>query len=166
MKIKNTFYSVFMFLIFGFANAQTKTTNQNKEPLKKGITAKDSLKLAKPTPATEAVLDTIIVPKGRFKPFKTNAHASYYADRFHGKKTASGKLFDMNKYTCAHKKLPFGTMLKVTNEKNGKFVIVEVTDRGPFVKGRELDLSRKAFKDIASSKGAGAVIVTIEQLQK
>ena len=67
---------------------------------------------------------------------------------------------------AAHKKLPFGTKLKVTNEKNGKSVFVDVVDRGPFIKGRELDLSHRAFMDISGSKGAGAVIVTIEILQK
>ena len=68
--------------------------------------------------------------------------------------------------TCAHKKLPFGTKLKVTNEVNGKSVYVEVTDRGPYVKGRELDLSRKSFYGIAHNKGSGSVNVTIEILQK
>jgi rare lipoprotein A len=58
--------------------------------------------------------------------------------------------------------LPFGTKLKVTNEANGKWVIVEVTDRGPFSKGRELDLTKRAFMDIASNKNSGVIIVKIE----
>ena len=68
--------------------------------------------------------------------------------------------------TAAHKKFPFGTIIRVTNEANGKSVIVEVTDRGPFVKGREIDLSRKAFFTIASSSGAGYINVKMEVLQK
>lgn len=102
----------------------------------------------------------------KLKAYKKSAHASYYHDRFNGKKTASGARFNNNKYTAAHKKLPFGTKVKVTNEANGKFVIVEITDRGPFVKTREIDLSKRAFMDIAKSKGAGAMTVTIETIQK
>ncbi|MBF4485645.1 septal ring lytic transglycosylase RlpA family protein [Flavobacterium sp. CSZ] len=93
------------------------------------------------------------------------AHASYYHDKFNGRKTASGKKFDNNKLTAAHKKLPFGTKLKITNVLNKKSVIIEVTDRGPFVKGREIDLSKKAFMDIASNKNSGAINVKIEILQ-
>jgi len=95
-------------------------------------------------------------------PFKKNVHASYYSDKFNGRKTASGKKFNNDAFTAAHKKLPFGTKLKVTNEKNNKSVIVEVIDRGPFVKGREIDLSKRAFMDITSNKKSGVVYVTIE----
>ena len=102
----------------------------------------------------------------KLKVYKKSAHASYYHDRFNGRKTASGARFNNNKYTAAHKKLPFGTKVKVTNEANGKFVIVEITDRGPFVKTREIDLSKRAFMDITKSKGAGAMTVTIETIQK
>ncbi len=101
----------------------------------------------------------------KLKVYKKSAHASYYHDRFNGRKTASGARFSNNKYTAAHKKLPFGTKVKVTNEANGKFVIVEITDRGPFVKTREIDLSKRAFMDITKSKGAGAMTVTIETIQ-
>ena len=101
----------------------------------------------------------------KLKIYKKSAHASYYHDRFNGRKTASGARFSNNKYTAAHKKLPFGTKVKVTNEANGKFVIVEITDRGPFVKTREIDLSKRAFMDITRSKGAGAMTVTIETIQ-
>ncbi|MCC9061607.1 septal ring lytic transglycosylase RlpA family protein [Flavobacterium piscisymbiosum] len=98
------------------------------------------------------------------KLYKEKAHASYYHDKFTGRKTASGKRFDNNKLTAAHKKLPFGTKLKITNVLNKKSTIVEVTDRGPFVKGREIDLSKKAFMDIASNKNSGAMNVKIEIL--
>jgi rare lipoprotein A len=105
--------------------------------------------------------DTLDVELGVFKSFKKLAHASYYHDKFNGKRTASGKKFDNNKLTAAHRKLPFGTKLKITNEANGKFVIVEVTDRGPFSRGREIDLSRRAFFEIASNKKSGSMIVSI-----
>lgn len=74
--------------------------------------------------------------------------ASYYHDKFHGRKTASGKLYNKNEMTCAHKTLSFGTKLHVINVHNNKDVIVTVTDRGPFVKGRVLDLSRIAAKKL------------------
>jgi rare lipoprotein A len=93
---------------------------------------------------------------------KKNAHASYYHNKFNGRRTASGSKFDNEKYTAAHRKLPFGTKVKVTNEVNGKSVTVTVTDRGPFTKGREIDLTRRAFMDIASNKNAGNLKVTIE----
>ncbi len=96
---------------------------------------------------------------------KKNAHASYYHNKFNGKRTASGIKFDNEKYTAAHRKLPFGTKLKVTNEANRKSVIVTVTDRGPFTKGREIDLTRRAFMDIAANKNAGNLKVTIEILK-
>lgn len=79
--------------------------------------------------------------------------ASYYGPNFHGKKTASGEIFDMYKMTCAHRTLPFGTELLVTNPKNKKSVKVRVNDRGPFIKGVILDLSMGAAKKIGLSKG-------------
>lgn len=110
--------------------------------------------------------DSVIQYQGKFKPFKKSAHASYYADKFHGRRTASGRVYDKTKLTAAHKSLPFGTKVRVTNEANGKSVVVEITDRGPFVRGREIDLSRKAFYSIASSSGMGYIKVTLEILQK
>ncbi|RKZ02237.1 septal ring lytic transglycosylase RlpA family protein [Candidatus Fermentibacteria bacterium] len=70
--------------------------------------------------------------------------ASWYGLPFHGRKTASGETYDMNGLTCAHRTLPFGTILLVTNLGNGRSVRVRVTDRGPFVSGRIVDLSRGA----------------------
>ncbi|MBF4517471.1 septal ring lytic transglycosylase RlpA family protein [Flavobacterium sp. ANB] len=101
-----------------------------------------------------------------FRLYKENAHASYYHNKFNGRKTASGKRFDNSKLTAAHKKLPFGTILKVTNPRNKKYVIVKVTDRGPFINGREIDLTEKAFMDIASNKGSGVIKVKIEIMEK
>jgi rare lipoprotein A len=97
--------------------------------------------------------------------YKTHAHASYYSDKFNGKRTSSGRRFNNNKFTAAHKKFAFGTKLKITNEKNNKSVIVEVIDRGPFSKRREIDLTKKAFMKIASNKGSGSLKVKIEVLK-
>ena len=113
-----------------------------------------------------AIADSLkLVSNIKLRLHKKNAHASYYADKFNGRRTASGRKFDNNKYTAAHRKFAFGTKVKVTNEQNGKSVIVEITDRGPFIKGREIDLSKRAFMDIASSKYGGALRVMIEIIE-
>ncbi len=129
----------------------------------KSLLLKDTIDKNKPLIIKqEPVSDTLSFEIGKLKIFKKNARASYYADKFNGRKTTSGKRFDNNKYTAAHKKLPFGTKVKVTNEANGKSVIVEITDRGPFVRSREIDLSKRAFMQIAGNKSSGSMIVTIE----
>lgn len=92
--------------------------------------------------------------------------ASYYHDKFTGRRTASGTVFDNAKYTAAHKTLPFGTRVKVTNLKNKKSVILTITDRGPFTKSREIDLSKKAFMEIAQNKGQGELRVSIEKIDE
>ena len=73
---------------------------------------------------------------------------SWYGDKFHGRKTASGERYDKHELTAAHKSLPFGTKVKVTNIRNGKSVVVEINDRGPYAKSRVLDLSQAAFSEI------------------
>jgi rare lipoprotein A len=78
------------------------------------------------------------------KTIKENGVASFYADKFNGRKTASGAVFRQNKLTAAHRTLPFGTKVKVINLSNGKTVKVIINDRGPFVQGRIIDLSKKA----------------------
>jgi len=88
--------------------------------------------------------------------------ASYYGDAFQGKKTASGELYDKGAYTCAHRTLPFGTRIRVTNLKNKKSVLVRVNDRGPWVEGRIVDLSYAAARDIGMiSDGVVRVKLTI-----
>jgi rare lipoprotein A len=89
--------------------------------------------------------------------------ASYYADKYQSRQTASGELFDQRANTAAHKTLPFGTRVKVTNVDNGRSVIVRINDRGPFVRGRIIDLSKSAFSAIANTR-AGVVRVVVEVL--
>lgn len=79
---------------------------------------------------------------------KLEAVASYYGEEFQGRPTSSGEIFDMNALTAAHKTLPFGTMLEVTNLENGRKSVVRVNDRGPFVAGRELDVSKAAAYEL------------------
>lgn len=74
--------------------------------------------------------------------------ASYYADKYDGRKTSSGEIFRQNQLTAAHPSLPFGTIVTVKNLSNGKTVNVRINDRGPFVRGRIIDVSRRAAGDI------------------
>ena len=83
---------------------------------------------------------------------KKTSFASYYHDKFNGRKTASGEIFSNSKLTAAHRTLPFGTEVKVTNLRTGKSVVVEINDRGPFHSSRALDLSKAAFNSIGNHK--------------
>jgi rare lipoprotein A len=86
--------------------------------------------------------------------------ASYYAQKFHGRLTASGERLHKDSLTCAHRSYPFGTLLKVYNPANGRSVLVRVTDRGPYVRGRIIDLSWRAAKELdIISKGVAMVVV-------
>lgn len=87
--------------------------------------------------------------------------ASYYADKFHNRTTASGEVFNMNEFSAAHKSLPFGTILRVTNMKTNKSTLVRVNDRGPYVGRRILDLSKKSAQAIGSIS-TGTAKVRIE----
>jgi len=148
--------------IAGIAISQTVISDKQKTAVQKDTVKKSKMLVLQ----QEMTPDSLDIETGNFKLYKKAAHASYYADKFHGKKMASGIRYDRNKFTAAHKKLPFGTKLRVTNEANGKSVIVEVTDRGPFVRSREIDLSKRAFMEITQNKSSGYMLVTIEVLQK
>ena len=90
--------------------------------------------------------------------------ASYYANKYQGRQTANGERFNQNARTAAHKTLKFGTWAKVTNVRNGKSVVVRINDRGPFVRGRIIDLSKSAFSAIANPR-LGVVKVVVEVLR-
>ena len=78
-----------------------------------------------------------------------NGNVSWYGSQFHGKRTASGEIFDMNEKTAAHRKLPFSTKVLVEDPQTGNAVIVKVNDRGPYAKNRVLDLSKGAARKMA-----------------
>ncbi len=82
------------------------------------------------------------------KGFVQTGQASYYADKFHGRPTASGQTYDRRAFTAAHRDLPFGTRVRVRNLANNKTVEVTINDRGPFIRGRVIDLSRAAAEQI------------------
>lgn len=90
-------------------------------------------------------------------------NATYYGHKFHGRRTSDGSRYHRDSLTCAHRTLPFGTLLKVRNAKNGREVIVKVTDRGPFGRGRIIDLSYAAAKEIDIVR-AGVARVEIERM--
>lgn len=89
---------------------------------------------------------------------KLEGTASWYGHKFHNRKTASGRLFDKNAFMAAHRSLPFGTMLKVTNLNNSKSCIVEITDRGPYVGNRIIDLSQAAAKALEFTSNGTAKV--------
>jgi rare lipoprotein A len=97
--------------------------------------------------------------------FTESGKASWYGSQFHGRRTSSGEVFDMYRITAAHKTLPLHTIVKVTNLSNGKHIILPVNDRGPFVKGRIIDLSYAAAREI-DMIGPGVTEVTVEALGK
>ena len=95
--------------------------------------------------------------------YAEQGEASWYGVPFHGRQASNGEIYDMNKLTAAHRTLPFETMVRVTNERNGKSTVVRITDRGPFVNNRIIDLSYAAAREIESI-GPGVVPVRLEVL--
>jgi rare lipoprotein A len=89
--------------------------------------------------------------------------ASWYGGKFQGRKTASGEVFDTNEFTAAHRTLPFGTRVRVTNLDTGRTTVVRINDRGPFVPGRIIDLSRAAAAAIGMA-GSGVARVRVDVL--
>lgn len=115
----------------------------------------------KSSPKTENLSKNtkVDIPK---TPAQFRGLASYYHDKFEGRKTANGEIFNQKLYTAAHKELPFGTLVKVTRISNGKSVIVRINDRGPFVAGRIIDLSYIAAMELDLIKdGVAEVIVEV-----
>lgn len=90
--------------------------------------------------------------------------ASWYGPGFHGRKTANGEKFDQMSYTAAHKSLRFGTLLKITNPKNGKSIVVRINDRGPYIEGRDLDLSKAAAHELGLMR-KGVARLKVEELK-
>lgn len=101
-----------------------------------------------------------ITPGGRRAEARRGV-ASFYAASLHGRRTASGDRYDRNAYTAAHRTLAFGTVLRVTNERNGRVVFVRVNDRGPFHRSRVLDVSG-ATADYLQMRGAGTASIAYE----
>ena len=97
--------------------------------------------------------------------YTEKGRASWYGEPYHGRATASGERYDMHAMTAAHRTLPFGTVVRVTNLENGRSVRLRITDRGPFKKGRIIDLSYAAAKKL-NMIGPGVVKVRVEVVRR
>lgn len=150
-----------MFLIMTIAMMTTSLMSNNYDPYV-GVVVKAQAQVQVPvTPVLtkevtkeEPVKETkvVVIEKAIEEAYTANLSggASFYGEKWNGRKTANGEIFNTYELTAAHKSLPFGTKVKVVNKTNGKSVVVRINDRGPFVKGRTIDLSKKAFQSIAS----------------
>lgn len=90
-------------------------------------------------------------------------HASWYGPRFHGRLTANGEIYDQMGFTAAHKSLPFGTLLRLTNQQNHKSIIVRINDRGPYIPGRKIDLSKKVAIELGAYE-KGVIYLDVEMV--
>lgn len=133
--------------------------NRNRRTTEPYRTQKTPAAPAAAPAATTETTDSYEIQKELAKPVTVTA--SWYGSQFHGRPTASGERFDMYALTCAHKELAFGTMLKVTNTANNKSARCTVNDRGPFIPGREIDLSFGTAKEIGMI-GTGTSQVRLE----
>jgi rare lipoprotein A len=117
--------------------------------------------------AIASLLLSACASKGQIDPngYRAEGKASYYGARHHGNKTASGERFDQHALTAAHRSLPFGSLVQVTNLRNDKTVVVRINDRGPNAKKRIIDLSQQAAKQLDMLRD-GVVPVRIEQLSE
>jgi rare lipoprotein A len=111
--------------------------------------------VAEPQPAQQVAVRSVSTQRGQ---------ASWYGSGFHGRKTASGERYNQYEMTAAHKRLRFGTRVRVTNLNNGRSVIVRINDRGPFVRGRVIDLSRSGAQALGMI-GSGVAPVSVEVLE-
>ena len=158
-----------MFLIMTIAMMTTSLMSNNYDPyvgvvvkaqaqvqvpvtpvLTKEVTKEEPVKETKEEPVKETKV--VVIEKAIKEAYTANLSggASFYGEEWNGRRTANGEIFNTYELTAAHKSLPFGTKVKVVNKTNGKSVVVRINDRGPFVKGRTIDLSKKAFQSIAS----------------
>ena len=152
MKYSLIFLFLFLLSFNTVAKEHKKTTNHNQISSKQIKQVKHLKQVKKPTTKTSIV-------KHKTQSHKMAGVASWYGYES-GPRTASGELFNPKKLTAAHRSLPFGTKVKVTNLKNNKSVIVVINDRGPYVRNRIIDLSKYAAKAINMS-GAEKVTLTI-----
>ena len=108
------------------------------------------------------ILSLYVLVSLGFALFAEEGFASYYAGKFQGRLTANGEIFDTKRFTAAHKTLPFNTIVRVTNPANGKSTLTRINDRGPFVEGRIIDLTRAAAAAIGMvADGVAWVVVDV-----
>ncbi len=153
---------LFLASSLGAAPGQKTSDSRAKKDTPKSqaaTTARESVNKAAVKPV-KASLAVQVPNKAEAKPYQVG-NASWYGQLFQGKETASGEMYDMYGFTAAHKELPLGTWVKVTNLRNDRTVIVRINDRGPVTPGRVLDLSYRAAKEL-NMAGRGVVKVRID----
>jgi rare lipoprotein A len=126
---------VLIILVVGGLVGFTVLKSENKEGIERILVDEFVPKTVKENTINTSAIEYI--DRGTMK-------ASWYGPKFHGKMTANGEIYDQMALTAAHKSLRFGTLLKVTNPKNGRSVVIRINDRGPYIEGRDLDLSKGA----------------------
>lgn len=142
-----------LILAFGFADQAASSLRPTLDVA--ALPPAPEAPLVMPRPARAAK------PSGEVPVYREIGKASWYGPGFHGRQTASGDRFDQNDLTAAHRKLPLGSEVTVTNLENGRKVTVEINDRGPYVRGRHIDLSKAAARKLGMV-GDGVVPVRIE----
>ncbi|MGN6736023.1 MAG: septal ring lytic transglycosylase RlpA family protein [Candidatus Binatia bacterium] len=162
MAIRILITLLILLAVKGYVSAQDKPTTQDAQKIAEKVKQKAE-RSEKAEGRQNLVKDKVTVKKGEDgQPIiEQRGEASYYGPGFQGKKTATGQKFDQNQPTAAHPALPLGTKATVTNLENGKSVDVKINDRGPYVKGRDIDLSKSAAKDLGMTK-QGVAPVKIE----
>lgn len=150
MKITKIFIVLALISVVGF----TIESNESKNAVNKSSNEENSLLDNSEVSSTIELLE--YVDRGMMV-------ASWYGPRFHGRKTANGEIFDQLAFTAAHKKFRFGTLLRLTNPNNERSIIVRINDRGPFIRGRELDLSKAAATELGILE-RGVARLNIEQV--
>lgn len=150
MRITKIFIVLALISVVGFTLESNESKNISKSTSNEEVTVLNSYEVNSPIELLEYVDRGTMV-------------ASWYGPRFHGRKTANGEIFDQQALTAAHKKFRFGTLLRLTNPKNEKSIVVRINDRGPFMKGRELDLSKAAAAELGILE-RGVAKLNIEQV--
>lgn len=146
IKIKYVFIIILVALSVAYINSGDTSASENETA--KVVVSKD---------AEPSLSEITFEELGQMK-------ASWYGPKFHGKRTANGESYNQMALTAAHKTLPFGTLLKITNLKNGRSAIVRINDRGPFIENRDLDLSKGTAATLGMLR-KGVVRVKVERLQ-
>lgn len=178
MKLKKSVYFTTVFSlgistlsVTFFPQLSTASTNNKRNPLQKKITLIDlnkvSSSLIEASNLSHVSNSLTRSSKNQFQIAQQphSGRASWYGPKFHGRRTANGEIFDSNALTAAHPSLPFGTKVRVTNLRNGRSVIVRINDRGPFVKGRIIDVSAAAAH-ILNMVNSGTASVQLEILDR
>lgn len=149
-KLLKLFLSALLIAFVGFTIVKTDNGKMEEEYNQDSIIADEETNLVNTT-----AVDFISI--GEMK-------ASWYGPKFHGKSTANGEVYDQMAFTAAHKSLKFGTLLRLTNLKNGKSVVVRINDRGPYIHGRDLDLSKAAAESL-EMMNPGVIKIKVEEIR-